>query len=165
SGRGLCARGGARWGPPGETPVKKGRVLLFVHGTFSRAEALRAGLMRTSDGRGLLKTARQHYDQVLDFEHPTLSVSPVLNALDLARLFATSNADVDVVCHSRGGLVTRWWLEALDPNAKRTTRVVFVGSPLNGTSLAAPNRLRRAMNLLTNVAFTIRNVSGLAALA
>jgi hypothetical protein len=163
--RGICELGPTGWSAPGVAPVQSGRILLFIHGTFSKAAVLHDGLVASAEGRALMKSAAKTYDQVLAFQHPTLSVSPVLNAVDLARLFATSKAAIDVVCHSRGGLVTRWWLEALDPQPARKTKVVFVGSPLQGTSLASPQQLRRAMNLLTNVAFAIRATSTLASLA
>jgi len=93
-----------------------GRVLLLVHGTFSRGDCLLRQLHTLPDGAGrrFLAAARAHYTQVLVFEHPTLAVGPALNAIDLARAFAGSRAQVDVVAHSRGGLVARWWLELLD---------------------------------------------------
>jgi hypothetical protein len=46
---------------------------------------------------------RVNYDQVLTFDHYTVSRSPVLNALELPRIMAFSTADVDIICHSRGG--------------------------------------------------------------
>ena len=105
----------------------------------------------------MLARAEREHTQVLAYEHATLSVSPILNALELKRAFAESRAKVDVVCHSRGGLVVRWWLEVLDTERLRDARVVFVGAPLHGTSLAAPNRLRHALDLLTNAAFALGN--------
>lgn len=148
--------------------VPRGRVLLLVHGTFSQCEAMLSQLKSTPEGRELLQAARragQPYDQVLLFEHPTLAVGPVLNALDLARAFAGSQCQVDVVCHSRGGLVARWWLEVLSPHLRSGARVVFCGSPLMGTGLASPYRLRTALKLLTNYTAAVRDVSGLAAQA
>ena len=64
---------------------------------------------------------------------------------------------VDVICHSRGGLVTRWWLEAFDGAKRGKRRVVFVASPLGGTSLASPAKMREAMNLFTSVGSHIRD--------
>ncbi len=128
------------------------RILLFVHGTFSRGEVLIEELSRTAAGKDLLGRARQHYDEVLVFDHPTLSVGPLLNAVDLARLFTGTTSAVDVVAHSRGGLVARWWLDALRPAGAPAARAVLVGSPLAGTSLASPARLRAAIDLLTNLA-------------
>jgi hypothetical protein len=139
------------------------RVLLFIHGTFSKSEALiRDGLAQTIEGASLLAGAEKHYDHVLAYDHPTLSVSPIMNAFDLAALLRPPPADLDIVCHSRGGLVARWLCEAYcDPALNR--RVVFVGSPLAGTSLAAAPRLRSTLDLLTNIADALRAASNLAA--
>ncbi len=131
------------------------RILIFIHGTFSSNDhVVGAELVTSDDGKKLMdklvKGAKKPYDEVLAFDHPTLSVSPMLNALDLSRLFANTKAQVDVVCHSRGGLVTRWWLEVFERNAK-PGNVVLVGSPLGGTSLADPTRLRSGVEFLANI--------------
>ena len=147
--------------------VPKGRVLLVVHGTFSKCAAIVEQLEATADGSGqaLLTQAKAKYQQVLLYEHPTLQVAPWLNALDLARAFAGSQAQVDVVCHSRGGLVTRWWLEVFQRELLQHARVVFVAAPLMGTGLASPYRLRSALKLMTNYATALSNVASLAAVA
>lgn len=146
-------------------PAAKGRILLIVHGTFSHGEAIADGLSASAEGKKFLERAFDSYDQVLSFEHPTLSVSPIINAVLLARAFATTRAKVDVVCHSRGGLVVRWWLEVINQNASLKPRVVFVGSPLQGTSLASASRLRTALNLMTNVVVGAQQAASLGALA
>lgn len=133
-------------------PAAKGRILLFVHGTFSETEAIMNSLKKTQQGKQFFARAKKRYDQILSFDHPTVSLSPLLNAVDLSRHFAATNAEVDIICHSRGGLVARWWVEALNQNVKRIGKVIFVGSPLAGTSLAAPGRLRAGLDLLTNIA-------------
>ena len=140
-----------RVGSSDQVPVPTGRILLLVHGTFSHVGNLLGELETTGAGRDFLDWAAGRYQQILAFNHPTLSVSPVMNATDLARHFRSSKADVDIVCHSRGGLVTRWWNEGFDQGSGRRTRVVFVGSPLAGTSLASPHRLKDTINLITNV--------------
>jgi pimeloyl-ACP methyl ester carboxylesterase len=136
-----------------------GRTLLFVHGTFSNADNMLAEFSRT-DGPGLrflnrVTEGASKYDRVLFFDHPTLAVSPVINALELGRAFAGSTGQIDVIAHSRGGLVVRWWLEAFGsslrvvPDAR--VRAVLAGSPLHGTSLAAPDKIQHAMSLVSNV--------------
>ena len=134
-------------------------LLLIIHGTFSLGRAIFDQLNAADNqaGREFLAWASTRYEHVLSFEHPTLSVSPVLNGLDLARLFASVQSPVDVICHSRGGLVTRWWLEAFEGAKHGTRRVVFVAAPLGGTSLASPVKLREAMNLFTSVGSHIRD--------
>jgi len=140
--------------PVGAVPpvrAEGGRILLLVHGTFSNSEAILGQLGGVEARSGFLAWARARYEHVLTFDHPTLSVSPVLNALDLARLFAGVTAPVDVVCHSRGGLVGRWWLEAFGGAGVGPRRAVFVACPLGGTSLASPPKVREALDLFTTV--------------
>jgi hypothetical protein len=163
--RGLRTVVNGALGPLGAKPVARGSVLLLVHGTFATAASTVAAWNATAEGRQLLSWAEKKYDQVLAYEHATLSVSPILNALELARAFAGSRATIDVVCHSRGGLVVRWWLEVLDSSHRDSARVVFIGSPLYGSSLAAPNRLRGALDMLTNAAFAISTTGGIATVA
>ena len=153
----LNAKRGLRaWSSPGRArvaePAKTGRILLMLHGTFSKSEAMLDALGQTDAGNAFFATMRGHYDQVLSYDHATLSMPPLYNAVDLARQLAASDATVDIVCHSRGGLVVRWLVEALMHNPMQIGRVVFVGAPLGGTSLAAPPRLRSGLDLLTNVA-------------
>lgn len=136
---------------PEPHPRKSGRILLFVHGTFSNNDRLIEELQATKEGAAFLGKALAHYDQVLTFDHPTLAVSPMLNARKLALTMGASAAHVDVICHSRGGLVTRWWLEAFDHAPADRRRVIFVASPLAGTGLAAPPNLRASINLLANI--------------
>jgi hypothetical protein len=148
-----------------------GRTLLFVHGTFSNATNMLGEFSAPGEPglaflNGVLRGDAK-YDRVLFFDHPTLSMSPVLNALELARAMAGSRGQIDVVAHSRGGLVVRWWLEAfggsLAPSAR--IRVVLAGSPLHGTSLAAPDKIQHAMSLISNVGTFAEKTLGLVGLS
>lgn len=148
--------------PLGSPPTGRKRRLLFVHGTFSRSETLLDGIAAAPNAAAFWKRVHAHYDEVLAFDHPTLAVSPVLNAFDLGRLLARAEGPLDVVAHSRGGLVARWFLEGFGGHAGGTTRAVLVGSPLNGTSLASPPRLRSSASLLTNLGTALK-IAGQAA--
>ncbi|CAG0966486.1 hypothetical protein PHYC_01012 [Phycisphaerales bacterium] len=130
------------------------RTLLFVHGTFSSIDNYLKELRDPQNpaGRSFLTDIMADYDQVLGFGHPTLSVSPFLNAVDLHRHFAGVTSEVHVISHSRGGLVTRWWLDGLGGGGVGPRKAVLVGSPMSGTGLASPARIRATMDLLTNVA-------------
>ncbi len=149
---------------PVDGPPPRGRCLVFVHGTFVGSEWLLDNVRGGPQGRTFLARLERHYDAVLCFDHPTLSLSPFLNAFELESHFAGSKAAVDVIAHSRGGLVTRWWFEALRRGAGRG-RAVLVGSPLGGTSLASPGALRAGLDLLTNFAGALQAVAGAAAAA
>lgn len=150
-------RGAQGWQPlaDGELAGLKGRVLLLVHGTFSKGGMYSSELAATAPGQKLfdrLTTAGTPYAAVLNFEHATLSVAPWLNALALKDALAPlpDGTTLDVLCHSRGGLVASWALKMAP--ALPVAQLIVVGSPLMGTSLAAPNRLREALDLLANLA-------------
>lgn len=138
--------------PDSEAPDPAAPALLFIHGTFSKSDMYFDELGATTPGQDFLKRAKAKYKKnIYAFDHPTMSVSPVLNAVDLARRFCECRAPIDIVCHSRGGLVARWWLETLDRNADCPRRVVLVGSPLEGTSLASPPRIRSLLSWFSNL--------------
>jgi len=143
------------------------KILLLIHGTFSKSETFFGKIEggendRKSEMITLMTDALvKGYDKVLAFDHPTLSVSPMLNAFDLAARLRDLGmpSQIDIICHSRGGLVTRWFCEALAPHGVKR-RAVLVACPLGGTSIAAPHRIRHVFNLLTNVARTGSVVAG-----
>jgi hypothetical protein len=91
-----------RWQNPGAKPVKDGHILLFIHGTFSKNDMYLEELAKTREGKELLNKiqSKSGYSQVLAFDHATLALSPILNAMDLARIFVDCKADIDVICHS-----------------------------------------------------------------
>ena len=155
-----------QWTGTGLGPLRrdalKGRVLLFVHGTFSRGDMFVEELGATPEGQAFIASCLDKYDAVLTFDHPTLAIAPWLNALDLSRAMAGAAGPIDVVCHSRGGLVVAWWLLHARPTV---AKVVFVGSPLEGTSLAAPARLKSALDLLGNYARALGTAANTAATA
>lgn len=130
---------------------ESGRVLLFLHGTFSNGENLLNSLLTTAWGRDFLDDAEKRYKGgIFAFDHPTISVSPWLNAWSLQQLIGASSCKLDIISYSRGGLVARWWCESFDSQLKRCENAVLIGSPLIGTGLASPPNLRGALNLLTS---------------
>lgn len=164
-------RGLRRWDPdsarlvPAQVPAS-GNVLLFIHGTFSNSDNVVNSLQGTKDGKKFLADMSRKYDgNIYTFDHPTLSISPILNAMDLSREIGQSKANFDIITHSRGGLVTRWWCEAFDPHRERCQKAILVGSPLAGTGLAAPPNIRATIRLLSNVASAAGKVAGLATAA
>jgi triacylglycerol esterase/lipase EstA (alpha/beta hydrolase family) len=77
--------------------------------------------------------------------HATLDLAPVTGAIDAfvplveervaALLAATGAARVVIVAHSMGGLVARAWLS--DHGIDRVARVITLGTPHHGTTLAS----------------------------
>ena len=141
-----------------------GRALVLIHGTFSNSDNMLEGFAvdsESSSQQAWLDQAIKVYDgNVYAFDHPTLSVGPMFNAMDLQREIAGSTAKLDLVGHSRGGLVARWWCEVFDPHAERCEKVVVAGSPLEGTGLASPAQLRETLNCLTQISAAITTAAG-----
>ena len=118
--------------------LSAGRALLFVHGTTSTAHGAFGDLPPT-----LMRDLHERYGgRIFALDHPTVSRDPRENAAwFVEQIPAGLHLDVDIVCHSRGGLVSRILAErqAELPLGDRTMdvgRVVFVGSPNAGTKLA-----------------------------
>jgi hypothetical protein len=131
--------------------LSAGRALLFVHGTFSTTHGGFGGLPLAV----MQELATRYGGRVIGFDHPSLSHDPRRNVAEFfEHVPAGTTLDVDIVCHSRGGLVSRELDQAGRPDLK-VGRIVFVGVPNAGTALADPNhmvsmidRLTSALNLL-----------------
>jgi hypothetical protein len=128
----------------------KGPILLFVHGTFSTAHggfgALPAATMQQLHDR--------YGGRVIAMDHPTLSVGPDDNVRWLMDQLPDAPVKLDVICHSRGGLVSRVLVEGvsafgLDTSRAKVGKVAFVGAPNNGTALADPDHMVAMIDRIT----------------
>lgn len=115
-----------------------GRSLWFVHGTFvstdTAFQAFPAGVLSAlSDAYG---------GRVAAIDHHTLGIDPLGNA-DLVRELVPDGLelDVDIVCHSRGGLVARALAGQGGEAVFNVRRIVHVASANHGTALATPSNL------------------------
>ena len=80
-----------------------GPALLFVHGIFSSADDTFHGLPN-----GTIDALLTHYShRVFCFDHPTVTVSPEDNIRWLLNKVGDAPLSLDVIAHSRGGLVSR----------------------------------------------------------
>lgn len=140
--------------PPDAMSLVDGPALLFVHGTNSQ----------THDGFGRLErdwvaAINHRYEgRVFALDHPTLSVSPSTNADFLAEWVHEQLPDgvlhLDILAHSRGGLVARELAER--PRAGLGVRsITFVATPNNGTPLCDADHLGDLVDVLTNLAAVV----------
>jgi hypothetical protein len=125
--------------------------LLFIHGTFSTAHGAFALIEPAA-----FKTLFDRYDgRVFAFNHFTLSHDPRRNVEWLAgQLPGGDSLELDIVCHSRGGLVARTIAEqpsvfGLDTSRFKVRRIVFVGVPNSGTLLAHPDHMMKMIDRFT----------------
>jgi hypothetical protein len=138
----------------GLAALGEGRALLFVHGTASRTHSAFARL----PGPVIERLAERYGGRVAGFDHPTIGFSPTENASWLANRLAEAEVslDVDVVTHSRGGLVARVLAEQPDdadlgPGRLGIGTAVFVATPNAGTVLADFEHLGGLVDQFTNL--------------
>lgn len=117
-----------------------GPFLVFVHGTFSTGDTF--GGLHQDFGAW----HRQYGGRVLVFDHPTVATPPDANARWLVDRLP-GGTTLDVVTHSRGGLVGRH-LCASDRTTVR--RLVQVASPNAGTVLARKDKIGDLLDTFTN---------------
>jgi hypothetical protein len=101
---------------------------------------------------------------VLSYDHPTISRDPLENARDLIAMVPEDlRLSVDLVAHSRGGLVARSLVELADAVPQFSPRVLVThGTPHNGTRLADPERWDRLISLGMTAASWLAAASGVA---
>jgi pimeloyl-ACP methyl ester carboxylesterase len=126
-----------------------GRALLFVHGTTSQCWTGFANFKRDE-----LQSLHQAYEgRVFAFNHFTLSDDPVKNAAKFKELIPGDlSLNIDIICHSRGGLVARTLAGEINPiSGISVRRIVFVGVPNHGTALADPDNLVSFIDRYTGI--------------
>ncbi|HEY5873801.1 MAG TPA: hypothetical protein VIT64_00810, partial [Ilumatobacteraceae bacterium] len=133
--------------------LSSGRSMLFLHGTMAQAHT----------GFGAVpplfmeSLAARYEGRLWAYDHFTLSRSPGENAAllldDLRRLAPRDqHFDIDVVAHSRGGLVARELAE-LSARADQVNvrSVTFVATPNAGTPVCSASNLDTFVSQLTNL--------------
>lgn len=129
------------------------KSLLIVHGTFSQAH--------TDFGRFpadfVARLNARYNGRVFAFDHPTLAKDPTQNAQwFIDAMPAGLNLNLDIMCHSRGGLVSRVFAEKLTgPQAEgrqvTVDKLVFIASPNAGTILTNVDHLAEYIESYTNM--------------
>lgn len=128
------------------------RALLLVHGTFSRTDAAFGDLPPD-----YVRTIFQKYERrVISFDHPTLSEDPRGNAEWFVRALPDGTSlELDIVCHSRGGIVSRVLAErqnelSIGGRTVAVRKAIFVGTPNAGTVLTDTNHVGDFLDSYTN---------------
>ena len=138
----------AAWGR-----LSKGPALLFIHGTFSQAHTGFGDLPPT-----FIATLHERYEgRVFALDHFTLSHDPRQNAEWFLRQLPHAAAlDLDLICHSRGGLVGRVLAEkpgadSVASQQVHVNKVIFVAAPNAGTALVDPRYMGSFVDTYTNL--------------
>ena len=126
--------------------LREGLALLLVHGTFSTAHGGFGGI----PAQTMAALHEKYGGRVAAYDHHSISVTPKENAQLLAGLVPDgATLEVDVVTHSRGGLVGREIAAAGD---LRVNGLVMVACPNAGTVLADREHLSDFLDRITDLA-------------
>ena len=129
----------------------QGSSLLLIHGTFSTPQV---GFTGWLDQPTFEAVAARYGGRVLAFAHPSLSASPQENIDWLVQHLPAGEAfggALDVLCHSRGGLLARELAARGAAGAgPRVDRICQVGAPNLGTPLADATRWTAFLDSHTN---------------
>lgn len=132
--------------------------LLLLHGTFSTWESAFDGLFKDEIFQELYK---KYEGRVLAFNHPSLHHSPAENIQQLFKMIPKeTHLNVDIITHSRGGLVGRELIERYDEydhsgvNIK-VRKAIFVAAPHQGTILTDRDNWVKLIDSYTNLVTTL----------
>lgn len=148
-------------------------TLLVVHGIFSSVEDMLSKLPRSV----MERWAELYEGRVIGFNHLSVTLSPEDNArffLETAkRAFPSGRLQFDVLCHSRGGIVSRTLAERghdlFSECNSEFRKVYFVASPNKGSALGDPQHVLEMIDVFTNLVtefpdshtmFTIETILG-----
>lgn len=127
------------------------RVLLLIHGIFSKTSAAFEGLVPSYDGFKDI-----YGDNIIAYDHFTLSKTTKENARNLINQLPKGTT-VDIVCHSRGAGVTRFLVEnaanrkILKDNHIDIGKVCFVAGACEGSPLATKEAADSLFKLLAQM--------------
>lgn len=157
-------------GRPDWDQLQRGRALLLIHGTNSMAQIAYKGLVESD----AFARIHEHYGgRVFAFNHPSVHLSPDENIQTFFDMLADvlprgASLDLDMVTHSRGGLVGRTLMERMNAFATngrsvRVGKAILVAAPNRGTVLADGDNwielIDRYTNLLTNLPDNVYTLS------
>ncbi len=121
-----------------------------IHGSFGFPEATVRRLSAAYD------------DRIIAYDHPTLASTPRQNAEDLFERLNGHDLHLDILAHSRGGLVAREFQRLTEGTPIDVRSIVFVASPNGGTPMADPDRPSGILDAVTNFVGNIPGTDGFA---
>lgn len=134
--------------------LKGNRALLIVHGIFSSTQGMLAQLPP-----GAMAMLNQAYgNRVIGLDQVTVSESPEDNARffleTLKAAIPDGRVEFDILCHSRGGIVSRALAERgasiLPGHNCDFRKVFFVATPNRGSALGNPEHIVDMLDVFTN---------------
>lgn len=136
---------------------RRDRGLLVIHGFMGSIHGS-FGFSNTT----VRRLGAAYDDRMIAFDHPTLVSTPRKNAEDLLERLEGHEMSLDILAHSRGGLVARELARLCEGSKIDIRSIVFVASPNGGTPMADPDRPAGLLDGVTNLVGNIPGTDGFA---
>ncbi len=114
-------------------------IILYIHGIIGDTESLVTSIQRAKvEINGQQRPLREAYDLALTFDYENLHTTIEENAqllkqrLEAVGLGANHGKELQIVAHSMGGLVSRWFIEREGGN-KIVQHLIMLGTPNAGS--------------------------------
>lgn len=136
-------------------PLDGKPTLLIVHGIFSSVQ----GMINKLPREAVERWVHRYEGRVIAFNHLSVTLSPEDNARffleNAKRALPNGTFHFDIVCHSRGGIVSRTLAERgrevfADANCE-IGKIYFVASPNSGSALGNPDHMVEMIDVFTNL--------------
>ncbi len=126
--------------------LNSNRICLYMHGIIGNTKGMATGLQ-------FLHTENK-YDLFLAYDYENLNTKIEDIAADikekLEEIGISKNKPIDIICHSMGGLVSRYLIEHLEGTTGWVNNLYMFGSPNGGSALGKlPTWRNRIMAMLT----------------
>ena len=150
------------------------KIVLFIHGITGETESLLPCIQRAKlQVEGQEKSLAQAYDLILSFDYENLHTSIEENArllkqrLEAVGLGKNHGKQLQIVAHSMGGLISRWFIEREGGN-QIVNHLIMLGTPNGGSPWARVEDLAimlitLGLNSLSTVALPVKILGSLVA--
>jgi pimeloyl-ACP methyl ester carboxylesterase len=150
------------------------KIVLFIHGITGETESLLPCIQRAKlQVEGQEKSLAQAYDLILSFDYENLHTSIEENArllkqrLEAVGLGKNHGKQLQIVAHSMGGLISRWFIEREGGN-QIVNHLIMLGTPNGGSPWArvedwAIMLITLGLNSLSTVTLPVKILGSLVA--
>ncbi len=148
------------------------KIALFIHGITGETESLLPCMQRAKmEVEGQEKSLTQEYDLILSFDYENLHTSIEENArllkkrLEAVGLGENHGKQLQIVAHSMGGLISRWFIEREGGN-QIVNHLIMLGTPNAGSPWSTVEEwaimfVTFGLNSLPSFAFPAKMLSNL----
>ena len=124
------------------------KILLYIHGITGDTRVMTKSAITELNIDGENKRIWDAYDLVLSFDYENLGTASEENAqklkAKLEKIGVSSNRKIDIIAHSMGGLISRYFIEKEGGDAY-VNKLAMLGTPNSGSPIATLSNVSSAV--------------------